>query len=51
MLEPMLHAFLAPGLHGVPLLLLVGVQQGPDLVVGGLVDFHHLGMPVRLGQR
>ena len=41
---------LAVALHFVPLLLLVRVKQSTDLVARGLVDIHHLGVPVLLGQ-
>ena len=36
------HPLLAPGLHVVPLLLLVRVKQPADLSVGILMNFHHL---------
>ncbi|HZC24125.1 MAG TPA: hypothetical protein VE866_12350 [Candidatus Binatia bacterium] len=35
-------------LHFIPLLLLIGIQQPTDLVIRGLMDFHHLRAPVIL---
>src|ERR1700733_11007813 len=46
-----LHPLLALGLHLVPLLLLPRIQNRADLVVGALVDLHHLGVPILLGDR
>jgi len=46
-----LHPLLALGLHLIPLLLLCGVEQPADLVVGGLTDLHHLGVAILSGKR
>jgi hypothetical protein len=44
------HPFM-PGLHFVPLLLLISVEQPADLVVGALADIHHLRVAILLRKR
>ena len=46
-----LHTLLAMGLHFIPLLLLVRIEQGANLRGGGLVDIHHFAAPILWGRR
>jgi hypothetical protein len=39
---------LSLALHLIPFFLLVRIEEGPDLVVGRLMDVHHLRSPVLL---
>src|SRR5579883_915501 len=41
-----LHALLLAGLHGIPLFLLIRIEQASNLAVGRLVNVHHLGAPI-----
>jgi hypothetical protein len=47
----LLHPLFPPGLHFVPLLLLIRVEERADLRIGFLVDLHHLGVAILLGER